>query len=127
MYFEEILKERGYFDENKADNKAEYAVQKNYLNHNNKFKDFYNMGDMLGIGRQSVTRKCTNISSKITRAVKIIDKSNMEQDGRLKILHEIEMLTELDHPNICRIIEIFEDETKVQFVMELLTGGVLFD
>ena len=51
----------------------------------------------------------------------------MEQDGRLKILHEIEMLTELDHPNICRIIEIFEDESKVQFVMELLTGGVLFD
>lgn len=40
---------------------------------------------------------------------------------------EIEILKELDHPSICRVIDIFEDKKKFYFVQEYLSGGGLFD
>lgn len=43
------------------------------------------------------------------------------------MLQEIEILKELDHPSICRVIDIFEDKKKFYFVQEYLAGGGLFD
>ena len=40
---------------------------------------------------------------------------------------EIEILKELDHPSVCRIIDIFEDRKKFYFVQEYLSGGGLFE
>ena len=46
----------------------------------------------------------------------------------LAALHvEIEILKTVDHPNIVKLIDIFEDERHVCLVMELLLGGELFD
>lgn len=40
---------------------------------------------------------------------------------------EIEMLRKLDHPNVLRLYESFEDGKTVYLVMELCTGGDLFE
>lgn len=46
----------------------------------------------------------------------------------LAALHtEIEILKSVDHPNIVKLVDIFEDERHVCLVMELLLGGELFD
>lgn len=36
-------------------------------------------------------------------------------------------MKEIDHPSICRVIDIFEDQKKFYFVQEYLSGGGLFD
>ena len=46
---------------------------------------------------------------------------------REMILNEIRVMTALDHPNIVRIYEFFEDSSYFYLVMELCTGGQLFD
>jgi calcium-dependent protein kinase len=61
------------------------------------------------------------------RAVKVTKKEDLEYGERQKLLAEIEILKELDHPSICRIIDIFEDKKKFYFVQEYLSGGGLFD
>jgi calcium-dependent protein kinase len=61
------------------------------------------------------------------RAVKVTKKEDLEFGERQKLLQEIEILKELDHPSICRVIDIFEDEKKFYFVTEYLSGGGLFD
>jgi serine/threonine protein kinase len=43
------------------------------------------------------------------------------------LVKEIEILRLLDHPNIIKLIEVFEDETHVHLVLEYLNGGELFE
>jgi serine/threonine protein kinase len=40
----------------------------------------------------------------------------LEFGERKKLLQEIEILKELDHPSISRVIDIFEDKKKFYFV-----------
>ena len=45
--------------------------------------------------------------------------------GTLK--RELDILSELDHPNILKVIEVYEDEKYVHIVTEYCCGGDLFD
>ncbi|XP_066582377.1 calcium/calmodulin-dependent protein kinase type 1 isoform X2 [Prorops nasuta] len=59
-------------------------------------------------------------------AVKIIDKKALKgKEDSLE--NEIKVLRRLTHPNIVQLLETFEDKHKVYLVMELVTGGELFD
>jgi calcium-dependent protein kinase len=60
-------------------------------------------------------------------AVKKISKRLVQQGSRERFLAEVELLKELDHPNICRLHEVFEDEHALYLVLDLCEGGELFD
>ena len=59
----------------------------------------------------------------IVRAVKIISKENLTEDDYFYVLSEMEILTQVDHPNIVRLIEIFDDDNSLYLVFELMKGG----
>lgn len=40
---------------------------------------------------------------------------------------EVEILRSISHPNIVTLYEIYESEHRLYLVMELVTGGELFD
>ena len=61
----------------------------------------------------------------LQRAIKIIEKSKVKSVKRFKL--EVEIMMRLDHPNILRLIDYFEDKKYVYLVLELCTGGELFD
>ena len=44
----------------------------------------------------------------------------------LKFKNEINVLSKMDHPNIIRLYEIFEDERHISLIMEYCNGGELF-
>ena len=62
---------------------------------------------------------------KTERAIKIIEKSRVSNVERFKL--EVEIMMRLDHPSILRLYDYFEDEKRVYLVLELCTGGELFD
>ena len=39
----------------------------------------------------------------------------------------MDILSQIDHPNIVKLFEIYEDKTKFYMVIELMAGGELFD
>ena len=43
-----------------------------------------------------------------------------------KILHETNLMKKLNHPNITRILELFEDKEYILIIMEYINGGNLF-
>ena len=42
-------------------------------------------------------------------------------------MNEIEIMKTIDHPNLVKIYEYFEDRDRIYIVMEILEGGELFD
>eukprot|EP00933_Yihiella_yeosuensis_P000239 TRINITY_DN10037_c4_g1_i1.p1 TRINITY_DN10037_c4_g1~~TRINITY_DN10037_c4_g1_i1.p1 ORF type:complete len:486 (+),score=108.29 TRINITY_DN10037_c4_g1_i1:89-1546(+) len=59
------------------------------------------------------------------RAIKSIDKSKISDRARFQT--EVDIQSSLDHPNIVKLYEIFVDTKRYYLVMELCTGGELFD
>jgi len=58
-------------------------------------------------------------------AVKIIDKAKVEDMGDIE--REVEIMGMIEHPNVIKLFEIYDEPKKMNLVMELVTGGELFD
>ena len=59
-------------------------------------------------------------------ACKTIDKSKLSQKKLETMLREIETLSLVDHPNIVKFYETYNDTNNFHIIMELCTGGDLF-
>jgi serine/threonine protein kinase len=59
-------------------------------------------------------------------AIKSINK-NSEQFDRQLLLEELTVLQNIDHPNIIKFYEVFEDKFQYNLVMEYCSGGDLAD
>lgn len=79
----------------------------------------------LGHGHYGVVRKCMNRETGEWFAIKSIKKSKVSKFEVLK--REVEILKEVKHPNIIKLIEIHEDTKYLHLITELCTGGELFD
>ena len=51
----------------------------------------------------------------------------MDKNVEVMIFNEIENLKELDHPNILKIYEYFEDDSRFFIITDICKGGELFD
>jgi calcium-dependent protein kinase len=98
-----------------------------YLKHKFNIKDHYDLHETIGEGALSRVRRATHKQSNNIRAVKVVRKADLEFGERRKVLEEIELLKELDHPNIGQVIEMFEDSKKMYFVNEMMQGGSLLE
>lgn len=88
----------------------------------------YDIRDILGTGSFSVVKLGINRETGEKRAIKIINKKKYWQTNTLdQVAREIEILKRLKHKNIISIIEIYETTKFLYIVLELATGGELFD
>ena len=79
----------------------------------------------IGNGHYGVVRKCMHRQTSEWLAVKSIRKSKVERIETLR--REVDLLKELDYPNIIKLIDIHEDQIFLHLITELCTGGELFD
>ena len=54
-------------------------------------------------------QKCVSRSDKVVRAVKIIKKESITSEEHETFKNEMNILRKLDHPNILKVFEVFED------------------
>eukprot|EP00408_Alexandrium_pacificum_P021554 CAMPEP_0171199366 /NCGR_PEP_ID=MMETSP0790-20130122/23427_1 /TAXON_ID=2925 /ORGANISM="Alexandrium catenella, Strain OF101" /LENGTH=585 /DNA_ID=CAMNT_0011664711 /DNA_START=16 /DNA_END=1774 /DNA_ORIENTATION=- len=93
---------------------------------NGKVTDSYDVEKAkLGQGSYGSVSKCVNKSTSSARAVKTIKKAQMKNSERFK--QEIAIMKRMDHPNIIKLFETFEDHRNIYLIMELCVGGELFD
>eukprot|EP00915_Cephaloidophora_sp_WS-2016_P007943 GHVH01010980.1.p1 GENE.GHVH01010980.1~~GHVH01010980.1.p1 ORF type:complete len:596 (-),score=92.55 GHVH01010980.1:1001-2788(-) len=88
-------------------------------------QDRYNFIKVLGEGSFGVVQLAEDRCSKMRRCIKIIDKSRMDVP-KDQIKHEIDVMKSLDHPNIVKIYEVFEDFQNMYIIMEYCEGGELY-
>ena len=89
---------------------------------------FYKYGRLIGQGAFGKVNLGLNILTGRIVAVKSFDKNNSELtgDNMKKILYETDLMKKLNHPNITKILEMFEDEKYFMIIMEYINGGNLF-
>jgi calcium-dependent protein kinase len=87
--------------------------------------DKYSVEKEIGAGGYA---RCLLLKNKTTGqqyACKELLKNKLNNVASLK--SEIQILIKLDHPNIIKLYEIYENDNYIYLVMELCTGGELFD
>ncbi|GAB5358497.1 hypothetical protein AAMO2058_000463200 [Amorphochlora amoebiformis] len=86
----------------------------------------YEEGEEIGSGASSVVRLCTERATGKEFAVKIMSrKQTMMDEG--KFASEIGIMRALNHPHIMGVQDVYKTKMKIKVVMELATGGELFE
>ncbi|XP_078279703.1 calcium/calmodulin-dependent protein kinase type IV-like [Rhinoraja longicauda] len=89
------------------------------------FEDYYTVAQELGRGATSIVYRCQEKQTQTQYAAKVLQKTN-KIDKKIART-EIGVLLRLSHPNIIKLKEIFETPTEIILILELVTGGELFD
>ena len=88
--------------------------------------DIYAELEELGEGAYGVVKKvCLKDNPETLRAMKIISKENIVEGQSQQLLDEIKILKKLEHPNIMKIFEYFDDSSYIYIVSELCDEGDL--
>ena len=94
----------------------------------NWIKDDYIISEkVLGSGAYGEVREVYHKKTKERWAVKIIYKEECSEEEKRSIMKEVAIMKEIDHPHIVKIFEFFESQRFIYIIMELLSGGELFD
>jgi len=86
-------------------------------------------GAKLGAGQFGVTRLCTSKTTGEKAACKSISKRKMTHPDDIEdVKREIQVMHHLaGHPNIVELKGVYEDRHNIHLVLQLCTGGELFD
>eukprot|EP01039_Chlorochromonas_danica_P000764 gene764-829_t len=87
----------------------------------------YKFGRTLGQGTFATVKMATCLSDNTKWAVKIIKRSALTSEDEESLKMEIQILQLTNHPNIVSVKEVFYCKNYVYLVMDLMTGGELFD
>ncbi|CAF4737223.1 unnamed protein product [Rotaria sp. Silwood1] len=87
--------------------------------------DQYELLEFLGRGKFGEVKKCRERATKHLLAAKFIQ-INKEQD-RIEAFNEIEIMKALQHPRLLQLYDAFETKSDICLIMELITGGELFE
>mmetsp|Transcript_17290 Transcript_17290/g.25926 ORF Transcript_17290/g.25926 Transcript_17290/m.25926 type:complete len:720 (+) Transcript_17290:28-2187(+) len=88
-------------------------------------KRYEELGE-IGSGASSIVRLCKDRITGEELAVKIMSRENTPMDEE-KFGSEISIMRALNHPHIMGVKDVYKTETHIRVVMELATGGELFD
>lgn len=96
-----------------------------------KVEDLYVISDELGSGQFAIVKRCREKKTGIEYAAKFIKKrqSQISRRGvtREEIEREVNILRGIQHPNIVTLQDVYENKTDVVLILELVSGGELFD
>lgn len=88
----------------------------------------YELGKTLGTGNFSKVKVGTDTETGETWAIKIIDKEQLAKERMEEQLkREIAVMKMLKQPNIVQLKEVMQTANHIYLVLELVTGGELFD
>ena len=90
--------------------------------------DAYEVLEDLGVGTFGSVKLGKQRSTGNMVAIKILEKSRIRDRVDVgRVVREIEILKEVDHPNFVKLFEIIESSDRIYLIMEYAAGGELFE
>ncbi|XP_019554258.3 uncharacterized protein LOC109423725 isoform X2 [Aedes albopictus] len=88
---------------------------------------YYELDKTIGKGNFAVVKLASNVITNSKVAIKIIDKTCLDEENLAKTFREISILKVLHHPHITRLYEVMESRNKIYLVTEHAARGEIFD
>ncbi|XP_038635263.1 serine/threonine-protein kinase SIK3 homolog isoform X1 [Scyliorhinus canicula] len=88
---------------------------------------YYEIERTIGKGNFAVVKLATHMVTKAKVAIKIVDKTQLEEENLKKIFREVQIMKMLRHPHIIRLYQVMETERMIYLVTEYASGGEIFD
>eukprot|EP00429_Kryptoperidinium_foliaceum_P069239 CAMPEP_0176060264 /NCGR_PEP_ID=MMETSP0120_2-20121206/30035_1 /TAXON_ID=160619 /ORGANISM="Kryptoperidinium foliaceum, Strain CCMP 1326" /LENGTH=865 /DNA_ID=CAMNT_0017393803 /DNA_START=39 /DNA_END=2637 /DNA_ORIENTATION=+ len=82
---------------------------------------------VLGSGMSGSVRVAVRRTSGAEVAVKTLRTEGLDSEQRSQVIEEVKNQLTMNHPNICRLLEVFEEPGSLRLVMERMRGPDLFD
>lgn len=87
----------------------------------------YKLIKTIGKGNFAKVKLAKHLPTDREVAIKIIDKTQLNQTSLQKLFREVRIMKFLDHPNIVKLYEVIETDKTLYLVMEYASGGEVFD
>lgn len=87
---------------------------------------FYDIEETIGKGNFAVVKMARHRITKSRVAVKIIDKSRLDEANLKKVYREVQIMKLLRHPNVLKLYQVMETRNMLYIVTEYATKGEMF-
>ncbi|KAK3744584.1 hypothetical protein QZH41_016102, partial [Actinostola sp. cb2023] len=88
---------------------------------------FYDIEKTIGKGNFSVVKLAKHRITKSKVAIKIIDKTQLDETNLKKVYREIQIMKLLQHPYIIKLYQVMETKSMLYLVTEYASNGEMFD
>ncbi|CAH8433920.1 unnamed protein product [Schistosoma margrebowiei] len=92
-----------------------------------KIAGLYDLQHTIGRGHYAVVKQARHVFTGEKVAVKVIDKTKLDNVSRDHLFQEVVCMKLVQHPNVVRLYEVIDTPTKLYLVLELGDGGDLYD
>lgn len=99
----------------------------NSLKKGTEIRKMYEIKETLGSGSFAVVKRAVRKSDKAEFAIKVIKKAKLNPEELAVVHDEVNIMHQIQHENCVHLYEMYESKKKVYMVLEILTGGELFD
>ncbi|CAB3372764.1 Hypothetical predicted protein [Cloeon dipterum] len=92
-----------------------------------KIAGLYDLEETLGRGHFAVVKLARHVFTGEKVAVKVIDKTKLDEVSKAHLFQEVRCMKLVQHPNVVRLYEVIDTQTKLYLILELADGGDLYD
>eukprot|EP00049_Salpingoeca_infusionum_P012423 m.227500 g.227500 ORF g.227500 m.227500 type:complete len:591 (+) comp15179_c0_seq1:308-2080(+) len=87
----------------------------------------YELIKTIGKGNFAKVKLAKHKFTGVEVAIKIIDKRSLSPQSIRKVMREVRIMKQVDHPNIVKLFEVIDTPERLFLVMEYAAGGEVFD
>ncbi|KAL8590516.1 hypothetical protein ACOMHN_010952 [Nucella lapillus] len=103
------------------------AARRSKAGYDGKIAGLYDLEDTIGQGHFAVVKLARHVFTGEKVAVKVIDKTKLDEVSRSHLFQEVRCMKLVQHPNVVRLYEVIDTQTKLYLILELGDGGDMYD
>jgi SNF related kinase len=85
------------------------------------------IGATIGTGHFAVVKLARHVFTQKEVAVKVIDKTKLDDISKAHLFQEVMCMKLVQHPNVVRLYEVIDTPNKLYLILEFGDGGDMYD
>ncbi|KAK3086161.1 hypothetical protein FSP39_014491 [Pinctada imbricata] len=107
--------------------KKKFTSKKSRGEMDGKIAGLYDLEETIGKGHFAVVKLARHVFTNEKVAVKVIDKTKLDEVSKSHLFQEVRCMKLVQHPNVVRLYEVIDTQTKLYLILELGDGGDMYD